>query len=151
MTDIAVVLDFSINLPSPMEKLMELSEDFENLPKYLPDQLKSVRILEQKDNETRTEEIIVFSTIIKKEIIQETIHKKKEDDELITEIISGPAKGTTINVKFLKKDSGTNISFNIDLKLQLKAKILQPLIKKYYKVILTSVLYRMNNEILENN
>ncbi len=130
---------------------MELSEDFENLPKYLPDQLKSVRILEQKDNETRTEEIIVFSTIIKKEIIQETIHKKKEDDELITEIISGPAKGTTINVKFLKKDSGTNISFNIDLKLQLKAKILQPLIKKYYKVILTSVLYRMNNEILENN
>tara|TARA_Y100001936_G_scaffold175563_1_gene172115 strand:+ start:776 stop:1180 length:405 start_codon:yes stop_codon:yes gene_type:complete len=134
-----------------MEKLMELSEDFENLPKYLPDQLKSVRILEQKDNETRTEEIIVFSTIIKKEIIQETIHKKKEDDELITEIISGPAKGTTINVKFLKKDSGTNISFNIDLKLQLKAKILQPLIKKYYKVILTSVLYRMNNEILENN
>jgi len=145
------VLDFSINLPSPMEKLMELSEDFENLPKYLPDQLKSVRILEQKDNETRTEEIIVFSTIIKKEIIQETIHKKKEDDELITEIISGPAKGTTINVKFLKKDSGTNISFNIDLKLQLKAKILQPLIKKYYKVILTSVLYRMNNEILENN
>tara|TARA_A100001037_G_C15104895_1_gene615892 strand:- start:282 stop:737 length:456 start_codon:yes stop_codon:yes gene_type:complete len=151
LTDIAVVLDFSINLPSPMEKLMELSEDFENLPKYLPDQLKSVRILEQKDNETRTEEIIVFSTIIKKEIIQETIHKKKEDDELITEIISGPAKGTTINVKFLKKDSGTNISFNIDLKLQLKAKILQPLIKKYYKVILTSVLYRMNNEILENN
>ncbi len=145
------MLDFSINLPSPMEKLMELSEDFENLPKYLPDQLKSVRILEQKDNETRTEEIIVFSTIIKKEIIQETIHKKKEDDELITEIISGPAKGTTINVKFLKKDSGTNISFNIDLKLQLKAKILQPLIKKYYKVILTSVLYRMNNEILENN
>ena len=76
MTYIAVVLDFSINLPSPMEKLMELSEDFENLPKYLPDQLKSVRILEQKDNETRTEEIIVFSTIIKKEIIQETIHKK---------------------------------------------------------------------------
>jgi len=36
----------------------------------------------------------------------------------------------------------------MDLKLELKAKVLQPLIKKYYKMILTSVLYRMNNEIL---
>ena len=145
------MLDFSINLPASMERLMELSQDFENLPKYLPDPLKSVKILEQKDNETKTEETIVFSTVIRKEIIQEAIHKKKDGNELVTEIISGPAKGTRIDTKFSKTDTGTNISFSIDLKLQLKAKILQPLIKKYYKVILTSVLYRMNNEILENN
>ncbi len=129
---------------------MQLSEDYENLSRYLPDQLKSVKILEQSNNQTITEEKIIFSTIIKKEIVQQAIHRKN-DNELITEIILGPAKGTIINTIFSKTNDGTNVSFKIDLKLELKAKILQPLIKKYYKVILTSVLYRMNNEILENN
>ena len=145
------MLTFSMNIPAPIDKLIRLSEDFENLPMFLPDQLKSVRILEQNDNETKTEEIIVFSTIVKKEIVQETVHKKKNDNELITSIISGPAKGTTIQTIFLKTDAGTNVSFNIDLKLNLKTKILSPLIKKYYKMVLTSILYKMSNKILEEN
>ena len=145
------MLTFFMNVPAPIDKLIGLSEDFENLPMFLPDQLKSVRILEQNDNETKTEETMVFSTIVKKEIVQEAVHKKKNDNELITDIISGPAKGTTIQTIFLKTDAGTNVSFNIDLKLNLKTKILRPLIKKYYKMVLTSILYKMNNKILEEN
>ena len=140
-----------MNVPASVDKLIRFSEDFENLPMFLPDQLKSVRILEQNNDETKTEETIVFSSIIKKEIVQETVHKKKNNNELITEIISGPAKGTIIQTVFLKMDTGTNVSFNIDLKLNLKTKILRPLIKKYYKMILTSILYKMNNKILEEN
>ena len=146
-----LMLTFSMNVPAPIDKLIGLLEDFENLPMFLPDQLKSVRILEQNDNETKTEETMVFSTIVKKEIVQEAVHKKKNDNELITDIISGPAKGTTIQTIFLKTDAGTNVSFNIDLKLNLKTKILRPLIKKYYKMGLTSILYKMNNKILEEN
>ncbi len=145
------MLTFSMNVPASVDKLIGLSEDFENLPMFLPDQLKSVRILEQNNNETKTEEIMVFSTILKKKIVQEAVHKKKNDNELITEIISGPAKGTIIQTVFLKMDTGTNVSFNIDLKLNLKTKILSPLIKKYYKMVLTSILYKMNNKILEEN
>jgi len=145
------MLTFSMNVPAPIDKLIGLLKDFENLPMFLPDQLKSVRILEQNDNETKTEETMVFSTIVKKEIVQEAVHKKKNDNELITDIISGPAKGTTIQTIFLKTDAGTNVSFNIDLKLNLKTKILSPLIKKYYKIVLTSILYKMNNKILEEN
>ena len=145
------MLTFSMNVPAPIDKLFGLLEDFENLPIFLPDQLKSVRILEQNDNETKTEETMVFSTIVKKEIVQEAVHKKKNDNELITDIISGPAKGTIIQTIFLKMDTGTNVSFNIDLKLNLKTKILSPLIKKYYKMVLTSILYKMNNKILEEN
>ena len=140
-----------MNVPASVDKLIRFSEDFENLPMFLPDQLKSVRILEQNDDETKTEETIVFSSIIKKEIVQEAVHKKKNNNELITDIVSGPAKGTIIQTVFLKTDTGTNVSFNIDLKLNLKTKILRPLIKKYYKMILTSVLYKMNNKILEEN
>ena len=145
------MLNFSINVPAPIDKLIKLSEDFENLPMFLPDQLKSVRILEQNNNETKTEETVVFSTLIKKKIIQQALHKKISDNKLNTEIISGPAKGTTIQTTFLKTDAGTNVSFNIDLKLNLKTKILKPLIKKYYKIILTAMLYKMNDKILEEN
>jgi len=140
-----------MNVPASVDKLIRFSEDFENLPMFLPDQLKSVRILEQNNEQTKTEETIVFSSIIKKEIVQEAVHKKKNNNELITNIISGPAKGTRIQTVFLKTDTGTNVSINIDLKLNLKTKILRPLIKKYYKMILTSVLYKMNNKILEEN
>lgn len=143
-------LDFTFNLEATPEQLMKLSEDYEQLPKYLPDQLKSVKILEINKNETKTEEVIAFTTILTKEIIQQTIHKKIETNKLYTEIISGPAKGTMINTTFKKNDVGTEIIFELNLKLSLKAKILQPLIKKYYKMILTSILYKMNNEILES-
>jgi ribosome-associated toxin RatA of RatAB toxin-antitoxin module len=142
-------LEFSINLPSQPNQLMQLSEDYENLPKYLPDQLKSVKIIEKNETETITEETIVFSTLLKKKIIQQTSHMKDNSNQLTTEIISGPAKGTIIITMFEKNDSGSKVFFQLDLKLNLKAKILQPLIIKYYKMVLTSVLYKMNNDILE--
>lgn len=145
-----VKLEFSLNLPTEPEQLIKLSEDYKNLPEYLPDQLKSVKILEQDENKTKTEETIVFSTIVKKQIIQQTLHTKIGTNKLITEIISGPAKGTTINSIFEKSNLGSKIIFDIDLKLELKAKIIQPLIIKYYKMVLTSVLYKMNNKILKN-
>ena len=143
------ILEFSLEIPAQPEQLMKLSEDYENLSKYLPDQLKSVKILEKNDGKTKTEEIIVFRTIVKKEIIQQALHTKVGSNKLITEITSGPAKGTIINSIFEKSDLGSKVIFNVDLKLELKAKIIQPLLKKYYKMVLTSVLYKMNNEILE--
>lgn len=41
------ILEFSLDLPAQPNQLMKLTEDYENLPKYLPDQLKSVRIIEK--------------------------------------------------------------------------------------------------------
>ena len=144
------ILEFSLDLPAQPNQLMKLTEDYENLPKYLPDQLKSVRIIEKNETETKTEETIVFSTLIKKEIIQQALHKKISDNKLNTEIISGPAKGTMIYTIFETNNSGSKIIIETDLKLILKAKILLPIIKKFYKIALTSVLYKMNNVIIES-
>jgi ribosome-associated toxin RatA of RatAB toxin-antitoxin module len=141
------ILEFSLDLPAQPNQLMKLTEDYENLPKYLPDQLKSVRIIEKNETETKTEETIVFSTLIKKEIIQQALHKKISDNKLNTEIISGPAKGTMIYTIFETNNSGSKIIIETDLKLILKAKILLPLIKKFYKTALTAVFYKMNNMI----
>tara|TARA_B000000460_G_scaffold69015_1_gene47408 strand:+ start:462 stop:899 length:438 start_codon:yes stop_codon:yes gene_type:complete len=141
------ILEFSLDLPAQPNQLMKLTEDYENLPKYLPDQLKSVRIIEKNETETKTEETIVFSTLIKKEIIQQALHKKISDNKLNTEIISGPAKGTMIYTIFETNNSGSKIIIETDLKLILKAKIFLPLIKKFYKTVLTAVFYKMNNMI----
>ena len=94
------ILEFSLDLPSHPDKLMKLSEDYENLPRYLPDQLKSVKIIEKNETETITEETIVFITLLKKNIVQQASHIKNNDNQLITEIISGPAKGTKIITLF---------------------------------------------------
>ena len=143
-------LEFSLDLPAQPSQLMKLFEDYENLPKYLPDQLKSVKIIEKNETVTKTEEIVVFSTLIKKEIIQQALHKKISDNKLNTEIISGPAKGTMIYIMFETNNSGSKVIIKINLKLVLKAKILLPLIKKFYKIALTSILYKMNNVIIES-
>jgi len=142
-------LDFSINLTASAENLMKLSTDYENLPEYLPHQLQSVKIIEKNDEKIITEEIFTFKTIFKNTIQQKAIHKKTSENTLHTEIISGPAKGTIINVKFENTDSGTNVVTEIDLRLNLKTKFLQPLIKKLYKKMLLGILYKMNTKAID--
>ena len=56
----------------------------------------------------------------------------------------------SINLILEKNETGTNVSVKINLKLSLKAIFLQPIIKKWYKRILTSSLYKMNN-LINNN
>lgn len=141
-------LEFFIVLPASPEQFIQLSSDYELLPKFLPGQLKSVRIIQQDSNQTITEEIIVFRTVIKNEICQKTIHYNHQNNELLTEIISGPAKGTTILVVFKKVSDGTEIHVEVKLNLSLKAKILSPIIKKWYKRVLMGIFYKMNNMIL---
>ena len=96
-----------------------------------------------------TEEKIVFSTLVKKVITQKSLHKKISDNELVTEIIDGPAKGSIVNIICNRIDSGSEIKFVVDLKLSLKAKFLQPLIKKLYKRYLMALILKINNRELE--
>ena len=142
-------LQFSLNLTAPTEQLIKLATDYEKLPRFLSDQLKQVRIIKKENNETTTEETIVFSSIVKNQIIQTSVHKQIADNIVLSEIISGPAKGTTLKTVFEKIDSGTKVNVEINLKLSLKAKFLSPLIKKLYKTILLGILYKMNGMALE--
>jgi ribosome-associated toxin RatA of RatAB toxin-antitoxin module len=140
-------LDLSLHLAASPEKLIELATDYEKLSSYLPRQLKNVRIIEKKNNETITQETLTFKTIIKNEIDQQTKHTI-ENNTLKSEILSGPAKGTCVNMTFDKDVEGTLVLVIVDLKLSFKAKFLQPLIKKVYKSMLIGVLYKMNNIVM---
>ena len=139
------VLDFSMELTSDRDKLMKYIIDFENYPKILPEQLKSLEILENVDNQISTKEEIFFSTIIKKPFEQKSVHTIIMPNKLETEIISGPAKGTKLHILLDKLDSGTAVKIEIDLKLGLKAIVLQPLIKKWYKRVIKALLLKINN------
>ena len=137
-------LQFQTNSPIEPEKLMSYLTDFESFQQFFPAQIKSIEILEQQNNETITEETIIFSTLIKSAFVQKSHHKLISDKELFTEIIEGPAKGSVIKIMCTKNDQGSQIKFDVDLKLSLKAKFLGIFIKKLYKRYLIAIIYKIN-------
>ena len=137
-------LQFQTNSPVESEKLMSYITDFESYQKFFPHQIKSIKILDRQDNEITTEETIIFSTLIKSAFTQKSHHKLVSDKELFTEIIEGPAKGSMIKIVCTKDDQGSQIKFDVDLKLSLKAKFLKPFIKKLYKRYLIAIVYKIS-------
>ena len=137
-------IDFSINLTSQKQKLIELATDYTEFPKYLPDQIKSVKILEKTETYTITEETLHLSSVISKSFTQQTKHYIPTDNILKSEILSGPVKGSTIEAEYLEIENGTNVITRINVKLGLKYKFLLPLIKKSYKTFLMAILYKMH-------
>ena len=123
--------------------------DFESFQKFFPDQIKGIKILEQQNNEVITEETIIFSTLIKSTFTQKSHHRLISDKELHTKIIEGPAKGSVIKIICMKNDQGSQITFDIDLKLSLRAKFLELFIKKLYKRYLIAIIYKINNRQYE--
>ena len=144
-------LEFSMTLPAKIEKFIEFSKDYQSFSEYLPQQLKKITILEKNDRGTVTEETLVFSSVIKKEIKQQSLHYEKSKTILITEILTGPAKGSVIDTNFSITNSNTKIDVKISLKLALQYRILQPLIVKWYKLILQGILLKMNAKILSSD
>lgn len=145
------ILNFSIKLGAEPNHLFSLITNYKNLPTFLPDQLKNVDILEDKDNIVISEETLVFSSLIKKTIIQKTEHKILGENNLQSKILSGPAKNSEINVLLEKDGDGTLITVTIELRLDLKTKVFSPIIKKWYKSMLTGIFYKMNTKIINSN
>ena len=137
-------LQFSINSTVEPKKLMSFITDFEYYQKFFPNQIKEIKILERQNNEIITEETIIFSTLIKSPFVQKSRHKIISDKELFTEILEGPAKGSVVKIICDKNDQGSQIKFDVDLRLSLKAKLLAPFIKKLYKRYLTAIIYKIS-------
>ena len=142
-------LQFSIKSHLKPEKLMSFITDFEYYQKFFPRQLKEIKIIDRQNNVIITQESIIFTSLLKSSFVQKSLHKLTSDKELLTEIIEGPAKGSVINVKCIENGQGSEVKFDADLKLSLKAKFLGPFIKKLYKRYLTAVIYKINARDLE--
>ncbi|NDF25654.1 MAG: hypothetical protein EB149_06690 [Thaumarchaeota archaeon] len=144
-------MDFEIELAANKSKLFSIAADFQVYKKLLPDQILDVKIVQKDESHIVTEEILLFASVIKKEINQQSRHKIIEGDVIDSEIISGPLKGSTVHAQFIESPTGTKVSISFELKVSLMYKILTPLIKKYYKIILKALFYKMNNMALSSN
>ena len=141
-------MEFSMNMESNAEDIFSKLIDFENMPKLLPRQLKKVEIISKKENLVLTRETLVFKTVVKNEIVQESSHEIG-DKKIETTICSGPAKNSVIKMTLEENGTGSKVIINIDLKLSLKARILLPIVKKAYSSLLTGVLYKIDSLIIE--
>ena len=128
---------------------MSFITDFEYYKKFFPSQIKDIKILERQNDVIVTQENIFFTSLLKSSFVQKSRHKLVSDKELLTEIIEGPAKKSVINVKCIENDQGSEVKFDADLKLSLKAKFLQPFIKKLYTRYLTAIIYKINSRDME--
>ena len=79
--------------------------DYEQFPRYLPHQIKSVQIIEKTNDYTITEETLHLSSVISKTFVQQTKHYSFSDNLLKSEILSGPAKNSTIEITIDEKNS----------------------------------------------
>jgi len=127
------------------EKLFSKILDFEYYSNYFP-QIKNITIIEKSDTKIVTQETFVFKSIFKKEIVQDTIHNIG-NNKLKSEIISGYAKNSTIDVLLTKINTETKVDVKADIHLGLKGKLLQPLIKKFFKMYVNGILMKMLTRI----
>lgn len=140
-------LSLSLVLPVSKDILFNSILDFEKYPLFMPVQLKYVKILENQKSQIITEEKFLFKTIFKKEIIQSTSHRIISSNELESIILDGPAKGTKLKILVSSQDEKSKIEINADLNLGIKYKIFTPIIKRYFKMISTAILYKMANHL----
>lgn len=123
--------------------------DFEYYPNFMK-QIKDVKIIKKEGNEVVTEETLMFKTLFKKEIIQQTTHRI-EKNKIYSVINSGIAKGSIVDIVLEECEKDVNVIVKIELKLELRGKIFEPLIKRYMKMYVIGLLRKINTKIWEKN
>lgn len=140
---------FVIDLPCSPEKIFNIATNYERFKDYFPAQIKEIKILEIKNKKTITEETLQFLTIMKTSITQTVEHNIIDANKIENKVLSGPLEGTILTVIFEKIENGTKVIVEYDLKLKTKYFILEPIIRKRYRNVLTALLYKMNTMALQ--
>tara|TARA_B100001105_G_scaffold26053_1_gene18271 strand:- start:18 stop:452 length:435 start_codon:yes stop_codon:yes gene_type:complete len=139
-----VMMNYSFEIDCNERNFFKILTDYENLPKYLPRQLKKIEILDERDNHTTIEVMASLKTLIKKEFSQKIRIEKKSEDNISAEILDGLAKGTHITISILMEKEKTLCHVNSDIKLSLKTVILYPIIKREYNSLITGVFRKIS-------
>ena len=139
-------MDYSIELDCDIKKLFKILTDYENLPNYLPRQLKKIEIVNETDNYKTIRATIFIRSLIKKEFLQTIKIGKKSENILFGEVLDGFAKGTEVTISILTQEGKTLCKVSTNIKLSLKTVMILPIIKTEYRGFLSSVF----NKIIAN-
>ncbi len=126
-----ISINFTKKISAPRKLVFETITNFGSLQETLPNVFRSVRILEQKgDNTITEEEFLVLGTIMK----QRSRHMVENPSRHTVQIIDGELAGSTIIENYSDSvDGGTTVDVSADFKIGgilsiLPAPVLRPLI-----------------------
>jgi ribosome-associated toxin RatA of RatAB toxin-antitoxin module len=139
----------SLKIPVKKEDIFHIVTDFKNFGKFFP-YAKSVEIISNENNEIITQEIISFNYHGLKHEIEQSTTSKILNDQIKSQVISGPFKNTMLMIKFDQIENMTLVSIEIELKTNFKYKFISPLIKKMMKRMSLGVLYKMMTDCNSN-
>ena len=122
-------MDYSIELDCDIEKFFKILTNYENIPNYLPRQLKKIEIVNETDSYKTIRATVFIRSLIKKEFLQTIKIEKKSENNLFGEVLDGIAKGTQITISILMQEGKTLCKVSTDIKLSLKTAILYPIIR----------------------
>ena len=139
-----VMMNYSFEVDCNERNFYKILTNYENLPKYLPRQLKKIEILDERDNHTTIEVMASLKTLIKKEFSQKIRIEKKSECDISAKILDGFAKGTSVTISILIEKEKTLCNINSEIKLSLKTVILYPIIKREYNSLITGVFRKIS-------
>lgn len=122
------------------KKITEIGTDIKNAHNLLSP-FASPKIIETKNDFVLLEETLKLP-IIKSEILQKTKYSLIDSNGLRIEILSGPLKGTIVESLYNKKDSGTNVTINLDVQTNFQFKMFKGLLTKRILNVITNILQR---------
>ena len=113
-------INFIKIIKADREKVFEISANFKDFQKTLPQYFPSIRVRSERDDVAIVEEHVMLAG---KELVMMTKHVTKYPELHEVFVIGGDAKGSHILEKYEKVPEGTKITVEVDLKLQGKLKI----------------------------
>lgn len=134
-------MNFNYLSSASAENLIEIFENIYLLIKISPPQIKYL-ILDKEKNLIQQS---FFINSIKKEFKIEFIHKKISPNSFLSEIISGPIKGTKTTTTILQKGNKAEISVDLNLKLSLKYRLFQPILLKKLESVNMTIFNRLEH------
>ena len=96
------------------DKIFQISTDYENFTKVLPDHFKELKIIEKKENTTIIQEKIEF---LGRTVNVLTKHTVEYPDRHIVTMLDGQAKGSVFNERYEIDGNKTKITIDVDFVL----------------------------------
>ena len=124
-------MEFNFESKNKAKNLIEVIENFQLLFKISPPQIKYKLLDESK----RLIHQSIYIKSIKKNIDFQVIHKKTSKNSFLSEIISGPLKGTETKMTIIEKNEKSIINVEVKLKLSFSYKIFSSILSKKIKSV----------------
>ena len=122
--------------------IFQISTDYENFTKILPDYFKELRIIKKIDNTTIIQEKLQFLGRTVDVLTEHTIEKP---DRHIVKMLDGQAKGSVFDERYEMDGNHTKVTINVDFILHGSLKILGAFAKGKIKQSMNSVMNEFVN------